>query len=123
MGKRAKSIQLSGQRDFRRDLQSLDELESTLIAGFRAPLTITIGTVVILGLEQLDIAGPTGTTADIFPPGQGVEDVGDIALGADAGGIGDFIVRWANSISRYIGAEEVQHFLLAWRQRHRGHRA
>lgn len=79
MCERAQTLELIGQRDWRRDLQSLDELESSLIAGFRAPGTITIGQVVIFGLEQLDVAGTAGGAAQIPARRQGVDDVGDIA--------------------------------------------
>ena len=119
MCERAKSFELAGERDWRRDLQSLDVFEAALIARFRAPVAITVGQVVIFGLQQLDVAGAAGGAPDEFPRGKCVEHISHIAAGTNPAREPDFVVRWAEAMCFHMGADEYQNFLLARREAHR----
>jgi hypothetical protein len=105
----AQTDELAGKRDWRRDLQRLDEL-LVLDASRGAPLTETIGFVVVLGREQLDSADHEIVDGYVTARRQGCQRVMGAASGLPSHDAGDLVLRWHHAMLALMGAEELQKF-------------
>lgn len=110
-------------RNWRVDLQTLHQLELGDVAGLGTPITEAIGGVVVFGLDQLQIAVTVSVPPEIALLDKNGDAAGYIALGLEANGCADFHQRWAEAMCREMGAEEVEKFAFAWRQRNHGRRS
>lgn len=88
-----------------------------LLTAYRphAPLTMTIGQVVVLGLNQLEFAvsDPAGNNCAAL--GQALQKFEDVAPTPGPQCCPHFRARWHDAMCREMGEEEVEKFLLAWR--------
>jgi hypothetical protein len=114
-----KPDQFWGERDWRRDLQSLYELELREIASVGALITRAVGCVVIIGLDNLDCAGPPLHSPQIASLNQNADGFvhQGTAISAQTEAQADLPNRWRDAIYLELGADEAQRFLLAWAER------
>lgn len=85
---------------------------------YRAPLTSTIGQVVILGRYQLELAVFSGDIPQGAALDKMLQKIANAALTAKPHANPDFLAAWHDAMCKEMGAEEVQKFLLTWSPPH-----
>lgn len=114
--------QKGADRAWRVDFQALDQLQLREIARMSAPTAITIGSVVIVSLQQFDSACHADMAQDMPGDHEAIEHRIDGVDATHAEVSFDFTERWRNAMIFEMGLDEYQAFLLAWRQADHGHR-
>lgn len=113
MARRSKPAKLGRERRRREDLQGPDELQLLEIAGFCAPVAVTIGAVIVLGLDQLDGLTAPSDAADQIAALKLPYKSADAGLGSEAEKNPHFLERWRDAMCFELGADEVQKVFVA----------